>query len=336
VRFCVFTEGKIDQSAHFKSSILKPMIKDFCTRGGSMNLKYLSNEDVENGLKGLIVRERKMLHLILDYILEVERRKIHLLKGYSSLFQYLIKEMGYSAGSAQRRIEAIYLMKQTPEVGAKIEDGSLNLSQIGLLAQAVKQKQSETGEKVEVQIKSEILDKVQNLDGAATQKVIADVLDLELKAPEKKEFQKDESVHVSMTLTKEQYEKFVRCQELSAHTLEQENKSHNMVNALELVMDFYLEKKDLSFEKKSTRSKTVPEMKVLKTVTPKLKRAVFSQVSNCVFKDPVSGRVCGSTFKREIDHRQSQWAGGKNDLNNLTTLCASHNKLKYLRETFRI
>src|SRR4051812_37338337 len=107
----------------------------------SMNLKFLSNEAVEQGLKGLIIRERKMLHAILLYLQEVDRRKIHLLKGYSSLFEYLTKEMGYSAGSAQRRIEAIRLLQAVPDLGEKIETGVLNLSQIGLLSQAIRQKQ---------------------------------------------------------------------------------------------------------------------------------------------------------------------------------------------------
>ena len=60
----------------------------------------------------------------------MERRKLHLTFGYSSLFDYLTKCIGYSNGSAQRRIDAARLADDTPEVIDKLESGELNLAQV--------------------------------------------------------------------------------------------------------------------------------------------------------------------------------------------------------------
>lgn len=57
-----------------------------------------------------------------------------LAQGYPSLFEFLVKEIGYSPSSAQRRIDGARLLNQVSEISAKlvekIETGSLKLSQI--------------------------------------------------------------------------------------------------------------------------------------------------------------------------------------------------------------
>jgi hypothetical protein len=211
-----------------------------------MNLSKLSNEIIVSRLNILIVRERKLLHLILLYLAEFEKRKLYLTLGRSTLFEYLVKDVGYSGGSAQRRIETLRLMQQAPELAEKIESGAVNLTQVGLLSQAVKQKEEETKTKISAQEKSELLCQIENKTSAQTQKILCQELDIALKAPEKKQVQKDESVHHSVTFTKAQDEKLLRCQELLGHKLSRENKTHNIVNTLESVMDFFLDKKSLT------------------------------------------------------------------------------------------
>lgn len=46
----------------------------------------------------------------------------------------------------------------------------------------------------------------------------------------------------------------------------------------------------------------------------------------CTFRDPVSGKVCGSRFQLEIDHIQPRALGGSNDPSNLRVLCRQHNQ----------
>jgi len=93
-----------------------------------MNLKKISDNELIFDLKNLVSEERELLTTVLRYLREVENRKIYLQKGFSSMFAYLTEELDYSEGAAQRRIQAMRLLKDLPEIEAKIESGEISLS----------------------------------------------------------------------------------------------------------------------------------------------------------------------------------------------------------------
>jgi hypothetical protein len=79
-------------------------------------------------LKSLVSKERELTLNVLHYLREIESRKIHLLAGYSSLFEYCVKELGYSEGSAHRRLSAMRLIGDLPQVEEKIRTGKISLT----------------------------------------------------------------------------------------------------------------------------------------------------------------------------------------------------------------
>ncbi len=79
-------------------------------------------------LKSLVSREREVTTEILHYLREVESRKLHLERGYPSLFEFTVRELGYSEGSAHRRLSAMRLVKALPELEPKIRSGELTLT----------------------------------------------------------------------------------------------------------------------------------------------------------------------------------------------------------------
>ncbi|MGZ3800712.1 MAG: hypothetical protein ACXVCL_11140, partial [Bdellovibrio sp.] len=85
-------------------------------------LSKISDSDLEFQLKNLVAKERKLLHVILEHIREVDFRKIYLERAYSSLYEYLVKELGYSGSAAMRRIEAARLLKEVPTLAEKIQE----------------------------------------------------------------------------------------------------------------------------------------------------------------------------------------------------------------------
>src|ERR1700677_3167081 len=91
-------------------------------------MKTFSNSDLILKLKNLVIEERKLTAEILEYLREVEVRKLFLELGYPSLFEFCMRELGYSEGSAQRRISAMRLIKTLPEIEDKIVTGELSLS----------------------------------------------------------------------------------------------------------------------------------------------------------------------------------------------------------------
>ncbi|MBI2522654.1 MAG: hypothetical protein HYV97_19695, partial [Bdellovibrio sp.] len=68
-----------------------------------MNLKNLKNEVLVQNAKNLVREENRILSKVLAHLLEIDARKLYLELGYGSLFQFAVKELGYSEASAMRR-----------------------------------------------------------------------------------------------------------------------------------------------------------------------------------------------------------------------------------------
>ncbi|HWU42839.1 MAG TPA: HNH endonuclease signature motif containing protein [Bdellovibrio sp.] len=330
-------------------------------------LKKLKNWELESQLKNLIAKERKLLHVILEHIKEVDIRKLYLEKAYSSLFEYLVKELGYSGSAAMRRIDAAKLLREIPSVSEKIQEGSLNLSQIGELSRAVKEKEKSCGEKISLAQKIELVEAIAGKSTGETQKELCLALDIDLKEPEKKFVQKDESVHLTVTLSKELHDKLMRCKDLASHTLLQQQGDVSMNALFEFLADEYLEQaepcKNENTNSKIASSKvadfkngeegkvtsasvsscgensslTYTKSKSLKTLTPKTRRQIFQRDRCCQYIDKATGKQCGSTFLLQVDHKTprwtSRWTSEDHTPANLQLLCGEHNRFKYRKET---
>ena len=72
--------------------------------------------------------EQALQVLVLDHLREIEVRRLHLTRGYGSLFDYAVRELGYTAAAAWRRIKAMQLCTDVGAAGDLLRDGSLNLS----------------------------------------------------------------------------------------------------------------------------------------------------------------------------------------------------------------
>ncbi|HWU43668.1 MAG TPA: HNH endonuclease signature motif containing protein [Bdellovibrio sp.] len=268
-----------------------------------------------------------------------------------------------------RRIDAAKLLREIPTVSEKIQEGSLNLSQIGELSRAVKEKEKSCGEKISSTQKIELVDAIAGKSTAETQKELCLALDIDLKEPEKKSVQKDESVHLTITLSKELHAKLMRCRDLASHTLLQQQGDVSMNALFEFLADEYLVQaepikifqKDGKATKTAASTETTEEKetkltaalvpncagnslptktenkKIFKTLTPKTRREIFQRDRCCQYIDKRTGKQCGSTFLLHIDHKIPQWAtrwsGSDHSLANLQILCASHNQMKYRKES---
>lgn len=95
-----------------------------------MDLKYLTDKQLVLDLQNLVKSERELLIKILYHLKEVEKRKLYSDYNCSSLFDYACKELKYSADQACRRIQAMRMLKEIPEVASKINSGELSLTNI--------------------------------------------------------------------------------------------------------------------------------------------------------------------------------------------------------------
>jgi len=299
--------------------------------------KNLADQKLVDKLKVLVRTERKITAEILSFIREVERRRLYLNYHYTSMFLFLTKEIGYSGSAAQRRIESSRLLGELPEIKADLQEGNLNLSQVSLLAQCVRQKEKEDPKiTIKSQEKKDLLNLIQNKDFNQSQKIIAQGLDLKVKKTEKKVCQKDESLMVEMTLTKEQQGVINRAKEISSHI----NPNPTMAELFEFLAKFYVQAKDPLRQKSSKNKQAAFEKVTTESVVNKrehipseIKRQVFQKYQICQWRDPKTNQICGSRFQLQIDHIKSIWRGGKNQPENLQLLCRVHNVWKFKQES---
>jgi 5-methylcytosine-specific restriction endonuclease McrA len=286
-----------------------------------------------------------LLHLILEHIREIDARKLWADRAYSSMFHYMTGELGYSSSAAMRRLNAARMLNSVPTLAAKIQQGEVNLTQVGELSRAIKEKEK-SGVKISDESKGEILNQISGLNSEQTQKIVAMSLDIELKDPERVRVQKDDSVHLSITLTREQYDLLASCKDKAVHSLQLEAGDYSWARVIEVVAGQYLDGKSFSSkvfsrsevqtqsESNSPKKKddVIENRRDNKTLTLKTRRFILNRDKCCQYEDKLTGKKCNSTYGLQVDHIIPQWCGGSHAPENLQVLCGPHNNLKYRNE----
>src|SRR5947209_12527771 len=77
---------------------------------------------------GISKEERRLTCGLLEVLREIEGKMLYLDCGYSSLFDFVVRHLGYSEGAAYRRIESMRLIRDVPSVKEHIESGELSIS----------------------------------------------------------------------------------------------------------------------------------------------------------------------------------------------------------------
>jgi 5-methylcytosine-specific restriction endonuclease McrA len=103
-----------------------------------MKPNELSNTELAERILETRDSERKLEVEFLLYIREIEKRDLHLEWGYSSLFTYLVKYLGYSEGGASRRVRVSRLIEEYPEIVEMLKGGSTNLTSLSYVAKILR------------------------------------------------------------------------------------------------------------------------------------------------------------------------------------------------------
>ena len=107
------------------------------------SLNNLTDQSLLNNVKDLKQFENKTIADLVLYLSEVDARKLYRDIGFSSLFSYcttLIDDggLGYSEGSAYRRIQAARSLKDNPEIYELLRDGKLSLCAVAEISKVIK------------------------------------------------------------------------------------------------------------------------------------------------------------------------------------------------------
>src|SRR5579885_762252 len=131
----------------------------------------LSDQALLEKTRTLVREERELTTRILHHLREVERRRLFVDLGYPSLFEYAVGDLHYSEASAQRRISAMRLLKELPELEEKIEEGSLSLSVLSQ-AQRFFRQEAKLEKELDVQEKKEVLQALEGKSSREAERVL--------------------------------------------------------------------------------------------------------------------------------------------------------------------
>ena len=90
----------------------------------------ISDLELVSRTKELVREERRILAQVLGCLEEIERRRIHLARGFLSMFEFCRTELGYTENEAFSRIAAMRLSREVPEVVQAVEAGRLSLTNL--------------------------------------------------------------------------------------------------------------------------------------------------------------------------------------------------------------
>ncbi len=317
-----------------------------------MDFKMISNEELNLRLEKIARTERKITHIILLHINEVDSRGLHLKMGFESLYSYLVKALHYSESAAYRRIQAARLLRTVPEVAEKIESGTLNLSQLTQVQKCLKEEKKK-GMTVTSQKITEVLVAMERKNTSESEKILASEFGHVPKIQEITKPQRDDSVRMEITLTREQFECLKQAQALLSHqcpdgswaeVLTQLAKKFNQSRMGKTAHpeirqnDESREDGTVKVAQSNTASKkfdpaqseAIPKNRsepYRPAISIKTKRYLLTKAHHtCEYVDASTRRKCSAKHRLEVDHVKPLALGGTHEIENLRILCQAHNQ----------
>ncbi len=295
------------------------------------NLRQLSDENLHSKVKWVTQEERNLLAPILHLLREVEIRKLFSSMGYKSLFEYAMKECGYSEDQAARRISAMRLLKELPEIEEKISSGKLSLSNL-TQAQTLFRAERKCENTFSREQKLEVIQSLENKSRREAEKIVLSHSSApETFKPEKVRFVSENLNEIKALLPDETLRKIEKLKGLLAHS----NPNISFAELLDKLCDLGIKEWDLG--KKEVRERKAAERPTSPAparVTRQQKRThIPNYVQREVWRKANSQcESCGSIHALQIDHIKPVSLKGTNELQNLRLLCRNCNNRAALNQ----
>ncbi len=100
---------------------------DAAVRELPSTVSALSDDRLLEQTTKLALLDHEVQGFVIDHLLEIEARGLYLSRGYSNLFAYVTRGLGYSDGAAWRRIAAMKLCARVEGTRDRLRDGSITL-----------------------------------------------------------------------------------------------------------------------------------------------------------------------------------------------------------------
>lgn len=297
-----------------------------------MTLRSLTDQKLVTQLKGLVTEERRIAAEVLEHLAEVDRRRLYADFGCASLWEFCTRELSYSGGAAYRRIAAMRLSREIPEVKSDLREGRQNLSSLAQV-QAFLRVERKSGP-VSPERKRAVLAAVQEKSLRECEKTLLQLSSnpQAIALGERTRVLDQNRIELKVVIDEMVMEKLNRIRALRSHA----SPSMSHAELISFMADEVLKRlesrlvRDSRPESSDAPVLSAPEVKLAfrRTSVP---QSIIRQVwtrdrSRCSWLSPRTGERCKSSYFIEIDHIRPVAEGGGNSFDNLRLLCRAHNQ----------
>jgi hypothetical protein len=293
-----------------------------------MNLTRLSDQELLTNTKNLVNKEREVLMEVLHHLREIEKRRLYADLGQPSLFAYCENILNYSAAQADRRIKAMRLIKELPQIEQKVSSGELSLTNAAKAKEFFAQEEKTSGP-IGTQEKLKVLADLENKSTRVAEKIL--LAQASTPAPEVKERVRQVSASIAeckFGADEELMQKMNRLRGRLAHKNPKMSMAELVAAAFELALEATDPTKGPERKRKDNEGRknvtpapesTPKSASGRKYISVKTKRAVWG-------KAQAECENCGSGYALEIDHTTPVGLGGSSGPENLRLLCRNCNQ----------
>ncbi len=216
--------------------------------------------------------------------------------GYSSLFDYCVRKLGYSEGSAYKSIKTGEVALSDIEGKTRREVEALEIKPIEI------RREKERVRRVKIKAKAD-----ESLPSLFEAKEIKPMS--QAKAPE-------ERFEITFTLTKEEDSKLEKAKRKFSHALNGDSSNRGLFL---LLLRRAMKPRKIKARAARTDTRRIPEP---------VKREVYERDNGQCTYVATNGRSCSETKFLEYDHVLAFSLGGKSEASNLRLRCCAHNRLE--------
>ncbi len=283
----------------------------------------------------LSTRYKKAEAELLEILDQVDRHRVYLEQGHSSLFLYAVRGLGLSEGVAYNLITVARKARAVPEIKSMIAEGSLTLSNARRITPVLTP-----------QNKKEWLEKAATLSQRQLEKEVAKVRP-QSATQESASYVSETRVKLEVGLFEKDMLALRRVQDLLSQT---RGRAVSLEETLVAMTGEYLKRFDpvrrakrqiakngsdsapqviqpvssQAIEPEKTRKKTTKHVTGRVPIpAPLLHQVRLRDQGRCTYT-PDNGKRCNQSRWIEIHHKIPVSEGGGNTLENLTTFCSAH------------
>jgi hypothetical protein len=178
----------------------------------------MNDEGLLSKTDALVREERELLTSILHHLREIERRRLFSALGYKSLFEMTVRRFGYSEDQAYRRLAAMRLLKELPEVEEKISSGEITLTHIALIHSLFRQEKNQNQKDMSREAKLSAIERISGTPVREAQRIALSLSSApEVAKPDRVYVISENHIEMRFTASIEIQEKIERLKGLLAH-----------------------------------------------------------------------------------------------------------------------